>query len=269
MPEIDDFTMPLQAIKTDPLVFYRCGQHLGGLSKGQIVNYEPKFGPVDGNHHFGANVWHGLGKLIKEDYWRLFGWGPGKTGIHMECMARKPWLGVFVVGDKFSKLDAVGPLSGPGVGHQYPAYFYLTEEQDAAMLAKAGYKRHLCKNEDVPNVEVLLSDFSPRMFNPSSAYDHDEYHCNVQDNCKEHHRIRAPDEPYLDQLIKSKDEGAVNQRSNVLQRHFSSPPGTRLLEFESTSVGGQVIMICLKIALGISPPWYVGWQHVRLWAPAY
>ena len=85
--------------------------------------------------------------------------------MQYEAASRIPWFGVFAVGDKFSKLDAIGRLTGQGVGHQYPALFYVTKEEDDRLRAQMRHG-HLCKNEDVKTRNQLLGDFAPALYNP-------------------------------------------------------------------------------------------------------
>ena len=283
-----------QQLAQDLPFFITMGLHLGGLSSYQIQHYQPKYGVVNRRWPFGRNVWMQLARE-HSDYWTLFGWGPGKCSVHMEKEARVPWLGCFVVGAKFSKLDAeVGLRKGePGIGHQYPALFYLTPDEDAIM-ARYLKNGHLCKNEDIHSRADLFQNFCPCQFNPTSTCWHNEYHTAVMGPSPLLHDappadIRPGDEPFQDRLITDEhrkqsegepvdrvDDGkagngkdGANGRSQELSGFFQNhiPSGGRLLEFHATILGSKLLMVCVKIAIGGSRPWWVNGHHIRLWGP--
>ena len=91
---------------------------------------------------------------------------------------------------------------------------------------------------------------------------------------------RPGDEPYFDQLVKevggsdgNEKFGGQSHRERELLDHYRRlhpeqiPPNARLIEVHETP-GGNVPMVCLKIAIQGGPPWWVHVAHVRLLTPA-
>ena len=206
-----------------------------------------------------------------ERYWANLGWGKGKYTMRAAAQAGVPWLGVFVVPTVFSKLHATNELQDHGVGSQYPAIFYLPAEVHEEMAAKLDAHTGTCvKNESFTS----LRDYPIQRGNPTSAWEYGEHHILMSSN-----EVREADKPYCDRLIdddNKKEASPSDDRSKQLLEHYKRthhlPPGSKLLEVcsaeQALAKGIVVVMICLKIQVAGSMPWWINLQHVRLIRPA-
>ena len=202
-------------------------------------DYAAFFGTVSPESCFGNKLIEGLPSFV-EHYWQQMMMKNGMSQF-MEATnpcAYVPWLGVFQCPETFSKNNAREPVSDlnkTGV-MQYPAIFYLP----------IGVKAVGANLDDINMVNYLS------MQNP-----HRSEH-NVMTVALNHGGGGGRD-GYMEQLIRF-----------YRAKGIALPDGARLIEAHHTPTpefSEGIIMVCLKIAVGMSRPWWVNAHHIRLLFP--
>jgi hypothetical protein len=220
--------------------------HIGGLP--HLQSYLQRFGPPSEDYPFGSCIAVGLSLWIKDNYWphvanRKFAdrWRLGDP--HWNPDRYVPWFGVFQSPLHFSKHSAAEGLSpfNPRGHQQYPAIFYLPPQMHRERIGFEG-------SMDANNIRAMIN--SVAVANPNV---HENANCVA---IKLSPSMHADDTNYMDSLK------TWYQNKDVVLKD-----GTALIETRQTPGNERIIMVCVKIAVGQSPPWWVHPNHIRLIAP--
>ena len=242
--------------------------HLGGWCSLPFSKYIVLFGRPSNAHFFGHRVAEGLRALIAL-YWRqLIERGSRGCSALVQPAVRPSdfvaWLGVFQAPLNFSKANAQRPVSNenPLGPQQYPAVFFLTQAQHTSLVkspmpVSAAIMGRAAKN---PNeVAELLGHLCK--YNPHTYWQHNVSTIAV-------HRLSGGSTS----SSSSSSFGGSNYMQTLME-HYAVPNGTQLIEVDGSYMeyiaGGLVIMVCLKIMVAGSRPWWVQLEFCRLLAPCF
>ena len=219
--------------------------HLGGNTL-ESRAFSDQFGRITSKNHFGAHVVDGLVRFVEATYWpqillkKKVPYSLKVPGMEVEPKTYWRWCGVFQTPEKFSRENAQDHLSRsnlPGE-NQYPALFYVPRELHKRLMQSYVTRQH------------LFADMLNSLRRQTPHHPTTDIHAHVGALCVSG-QGRKLSTLYPEQYMQQ------------LNGYYRCSGNCELVEVPRVQPPDHVVMVCLKIAIACSRPWWVStdWVH--------